>query len=139
MEVKNSDMMRGSLQISTDVIAKISRLAALEIEGVKAVSCGNSPVKGLFAKVNIRKPVEVELSDEVAQITVSIVAQYGYRISVGLRSACQKCEGGSTEYDWNHRGQGQRCGHRCRSCAGGKRRRRRGKVKKRKRPCAAVF
>lgn len=80
MEVKNSDMMRGSLQISTDVIAKISRLAALEIEGVKAVSCGNSPVKGLFAKVNIRKPVEVELSDEVAQITVLIVAQYGYRI-----------------------------------------------------------
>ena len=80
MEVKNSDMMRGSLQISTDVIAKISRLAALEIEGVKAVSCGNSPVKGLFTKVNIRKPVEVELSDEVAQITVYIIAQYGYRI-----------------------------------------------------------
>ncbi len=89
MEVKNSDMMRGSLQISTDVIAKISRLAALEIEGVKAVSCGNSPVKGLFTKVNIRKPVEVELSDEVAQITVHIIAQYGYRIPVVSEALAQ--------------------------------------------------
>ena len=80
MEVKNSDNMGGSLQISTDVIAKIARLAALEIEGVKAVSCGNSPVKGFFAKVNIRKPVEVELTDEVAQITVNVIVRYGYRI-----------------------------------------------------------
>ena len=80
MEVKNSDNIGGSLQISTDVIAKIARLAALEIEGVKSVSCGNSPVKGFFAKVNIHKPVEVELTDEVAQITVNVMMRYGYRI-----------------------------------------------------------
>ena len=80
MEVKNSDNIGGSLQISTDVIAKIARLAALEIEGVKSVSCGNSPVKGFFAKVNIHKPVEVELTDEVAQITVNVIMRYGYRI-----------------------------------------------------------
>ena len=85
MEVKNSDNVGGSLQISTDVIAKIARLAALEIEGVKAVSCGNSPVKGLFAKVNIHKPVEVELADEVAQITVNVTIRYGYR----LPSVCE--------------------------------------------------
>ena len=80
MEVKNSDNIGGSLQISTDVIAKIARLAALEIEGVKSVSCGNSPVKGFFAKVNIHKTVEVELTDEVAQITVNVMMRYGYRI-----------------------------------------------------------
>lgn len=80
MEVKNSDNMGGSLQISTDVIAKIARLAALEIDGIKSVSCGNSPVKGFFTKVNIRKPVEVELTDEVAQITVNVMVRYGYRI-----------------------------------------------------------
>lgn len=80
MEVKNSDNIGGSLQISTDVIAKIARLAALEIDGVKSVSCGNSPVKGFFAKVNIHKPVEVELTDEVAQITVNVMMRYGYRI-----------------------------------------------------------
>ena len=80
MEVKNSDNIGGSLQIFADVIAKIARLAALEIEGVKSVSCGNSPVKGFFAKVNIHKPVEVELTDEVAQITVNVMMRYGYRI-----------------------------------------------------------
>lgn len=89
MDVKNSDVIGGSLQISTDVIAKISRLAALEIEGVKAVSCGNSPVRGMFAKVSIQKPVLVELTDEVAQITVSVVVRYGYRIP-SVSEALQK-------------------------------------------------
>ncbi len=89
MEVKSSDMMGGSLQISTDVIAKISRLAALEIDGVKAVSCGNSPVKGMFAKVSIQKPVTVELTDEVAEITVDVVVRYGYRIP-SVSEALQK-------------------------------------------------
>ena len=89
MDVKNSDVIGGSLQISTDVIAKISRLAALEIEGVKAVSCGNSPVRGMFAKVSIQKPVLVELTDEVAQITVSVVVLYGYRIP-SVSEALQK-------------------------------------------------
>ena len=89
MDVKNSDVIGGSLQISTDVISKISRLAALEIEGVKAVSCGNSPVRGMFAKVSIQKPVLVELTDEVAQITVSVVVRYGYRIP-SVSEALQK-------------------------------------------------
>ena len=35
MDVTNSSTIGGSLQISTDVIAKIAKLATLEIEGVK--------------------------------------------------------------------------------------------------------
>lgn len=80
MEVKKSDMLGGSLQISTDVIAKISRLAALEIEGIKEVSCGNSTVKGAFAKASLQKPVEVVMNDDVAEITVDIIVKYGYKI-----------------------------------------------------------
>lgn len=82
MEVKKSDMLGGSLQISTDVIAKISRLAALEIDGIKEVSCGTSAVKGAFAKVNIQKPVQVVMTDDVAEITVYIVVKYGFKIPV---------------------------------------------------------
>lgn len=90
MDIKNSDMVGGSLQISVEVIAKITRLAAQETEGVRAVSCGNSPVRGIFAKVNLQqKPVDVELMEDVAGITVSILVQYGYRIPV-VSEALQK-------------------------------------------------
>ena len=45
MDVTNSSTIGGSLQISTDVIAKIAKLATLEIEGVKEVSTGTMGVK----------------------------------------------------------------------------------------------
>lgn len=80
MEVKKSDMLGGSLQISTDVLAKISKLAALEIEGVQDIACGLSPVKGAFAKVNMQKPVQIEMTDDVAEITVDVIVKYGYKI-----------------------------------------------------------
>ena len=40
MDLQNMDLQGGSLQISTEVIAKIARCAALEVEGVAEVSCG---------------------------------------------------------------------------------------------------
>lgn len=80
MEVKKSDTLGGSLQISTDVIAKISRLAALEIDGIKDVSCGTSTVRGAFAKASLQKPVDVAMSEDVAEITISIIVKYGHKI-----------------------------------------------------------
>ena len=38
MDMQNMDLMGGSLQISTEVIAKIARCAALEIDGVADVA-----------------------------------------------------------------------------------------------------
>lgn len=80
MDVTNSGNIGGSLQISTDVIAKIAKLATLEVEGVKEVSSGNMGVKGLFNKVNLQRPIEVVLMDDVAEITVSIMVWYGHKI-----------------------------------------------------------
>ena len=80
MEVKRSDLSGGSLQISTDVIAKIASLAAMEIEGIDKVSCGSAPVKGAFAKVSNQKPVEVEITEDVAQITLHMVVKYGTKV-----------------------------------------------------------
>ena len=80
MDVTNSSTIGGSLQISTDVIAKIAKLATLEIEGVKEVSTGPMGVKSLFNKVNLQKPILVQLTDDVAEITVNIMVRYGYKI-----------------------------------------------------------
>ena len=79
MDVTNSSTIGGSLQISTDVIAKIAKLATLEIEGVKEVSTGTMGVKSLFNKVNLQKPILVQLTDDVAEITGDIMVKDGYK------------------------------------------------------------
>lgn len=80
MEVKNSTAQSGNLFISTAVVEKVARLASLEVEGVFEVSTGSSGVKGIFAKTNLPKAVEVTMFDGVAEITVNIVVKYGCKI-----------------------------------------------------------
>ena len=70
MDVRNS--IDGSLQISNEVVAKIAKLAALEIDGVADVSSGSmQSVRGLLSKASLQKPVTVDLSDGVAVVQVS--------------------------------------------------------------------
>ena len=80
MEVMDSGRIGGGLRISADVIAKIARLATLEVEGVKEISTGTMGVQGLFGKVNLQKPVLVQFTEDVAEITVSIIVDYGCKI-----------------------------------------------------------
>lgn len=85
MDVSNTCVVNGSLQISTEVIAKIARMAALEIDGVKEVSPAVSGVKGLLSR---SKNVAVSLSDDVAELTLQIVVFYGTRIP----AVCEKVQ-----------------------------------------------
>ncbi len=70
----------GSLQISTDVIAKIATMATVEIEGAKDIKADIQGVRGLFKNIVSKKAVEVILLDGVAQITINLVAEYGFKI-----------------------------------------------------------
>ena len=76
------DLMGGSLQISTEVIAKIARCAALEVEGVAEVSHGKQgkTVKELLEMASIQPPVTVEMRDGTAEITLELIVRYGTRI-----------------------------------------------------------
>ena len=79
MDVRNS--IDGSLQISNEVVAKIAKLAALEIDGVADVSSGSmQSVRGLLSKASLQKPVTVDLSDGVAVVQVHVIAKYGSKI-----------------------------------------------------------
>ena len=62
MDFQNTNLQGGSLQISTEVIGKIARCAALEIDGVAEVSCGkqNKKLKDLLEASSIQSPVTVE-------------------------------------------------------------------------------
>ena len=72
----------GSLQISTEVIGKIARCAALEIDGVAEVSCGrqNKKLKDLLEASSIQSPVVVEMRDGTANITLNLMMSFGARI-----------------------------------------------------------
>ena len=85
MDMQNMDLMGGSLQISTDVIAKIARCAALEIDGVADVSCGrqqNKKAKELLEIVNIQSPVTVEMREGTADITLNLIVRFGTCVPV---------------------------------------------------------
>ena len=88
MEVSNSNVINGSLQISTDVIGKIAKLAATEIDGVVDVCAGSAGMRSFLGKVNLQKPVSVELLENVAEITVSLTVRYGSQIP----AVCEKVQ-----------------------------------------------
>lgn len=88
MEVSNSNVVNGSLQISTDVIGKIAKLAAIEIDGVVDVCAGSAGMRSFLGKVNLQKPVSVELLENVAEITVSLTVRYGSQIP----AVCEKVQ-----------------------------------------------
>ena len=81
MALQNMDLQGGSLQISTEVIAKIARCAALEVEGVAEVSCGtqNKKLKDLL-EASIQPPVAVEMRDGTAELTLHLIMASGARI-----------------------------------------------------------
>ena len=81
MDLQNMDLQGGSLQISTEVIAKIARCAALEVEGVPEFSCGtqNKKLKDLL-EASIQPPVAVEMRDGTAELTLHLIMASGARI-----------------------------------------------------------
>jgi uncharacterized alkaline shock family protein YloU len=82
MDLQNMDLKGGSLQISTEVIGKIARCAALEIEGVDEVSCGrqNKKVKDLLEIASLQSPVTVTMREGTAEITLNLLVNFGVRI-----------------------------------------------------------
>ena len=87
MDVKNT--VGGSLQISTEVVAKIAKLAAMEIEGVADVSTGSTQsVRGLLGKTSLQKSVVVDMQDGVASINIDVIGVYGSKIM----TVCEKVQ-----------------------------------------------
>lgn len=80
MDGFNSHNTGGSLQISSDVVEKIAKHAALEVEGVRSVMPAATVSQSLFGKLASPKPIYVELKNDVADITVSLQVAYGTKI-----------------------------------------------------------
>ena len=71
----------GNVKISVDVVAKIARIAATEIEGVSAMY--KSVVGGVAQKLgkkNSAQGVKVEITEDLTNIDMYLVVDYGVKI-----------------------------------------------------------
>lgn len=81
IELNNADSRQpaGSLRISKGVIAAIAKTAALEIQGVASLS-EHDIGKGVFSKSFRKKTLRVVLSDDFAEIDISVILEFGASI-----------------------------------------------------------
>ena len=63
----------GNLKISEDVLATIAEQAAKEVKGVAKVIINDSNLSGLLKKATKLNPVEIQLNEDSAVVTVSVL------------------------------------------------------------------
>lgn len=80
MDGFRSHAQGGSLHISTDALEKITRHAALEIEGVKALRPAAFGGNSWRERLMPPRAVLIQTDSDVADISVSIVVAYGTKI-----------------------------------------------------------
>ncbi len=72
----------GSLRISQEVVATIASYALKEIDGVAGLATFSSNIKHLFTQKRVLKSIEVEITDDVAEISLNVNLKNGAKIPV---------------------------------------------------------
>ena len=80
MQSHDQNQAAGNLKISREVIATIARYAALEIEGVDSLASFATNLKGWLIKKQSAKPIDIDLSDDVAVIELHVNIKAGVNI-----------------------------------------------------------
>lgn len=84
----NFEMDKGIIRIADNVVAVIASIAALETDGIAAMSGGIA--EGIAKRVSgkqVQKGVDVQLDNESAVINLRIVVQYGSKIDEVCKAA----------------------------------------------------
>jgi uncharacterized alkaline shock family protein YloU len=68
-----------SLKISKEVIATISRVAALEVPGVAGIPESRKNIGGLFSKGTMG-PIDINIADDFAEIGICLDLEFGAKI-----------------------------------------------------------
>jgi len=76
---KMNNAQVASLKISKDVIAKISRVTAMEIPGVAAIPESHKNIGGLFTSGTL-EPIDISLADDFAEIGICLDLEFGAKI-----------------------------------------------------------
>mgnify|MGYP004654659955 CR=1 FL=1 len=71
----------GNIHISEEVLAVIAAAAALEVEGVGALTANlGTDLAELMGKKNLAKGVHVQVAEEAVTVDISIMVKYGFAI-----------------------------------------------------------
>lgn len=78
MENNNTEVMAGTLKVSSNVIVSIAETAAAEVEGVAVNSVNKlAVVSGVPLSSNLLPPIRVRLNGDAAVIDISIITELG--------------------------------------------------------------
>ena len=81
----------GNVRIASDVLARIAGIAALDVEGVEAVSAGYD--RNAVSKVSrsaLAKGVKVRLQDGKAAVDLALTIGYGHNVPDACREVQEK-------------------------------------------------
>lgn len=71
----------GTIQIAPEVLEVVAGLATVEVEGVAGMSGGLAGgIAEMLGRKNLSKGVKVTITGDRAEVEISIVVHYGYRI-----------------------------------------------------------
>lgn len=71
----------GSIRIADEVVSIIAGLAAIEVEGVAAMSGGwGTGIAEILGRKNLGKGVKVEVGEKEAAIDIFLVVEFGFPI-----------------------------------------------------------
>ena len=100
MQSHDQNQAAGNLKISREVIATIARYAALEIEGVDSLASFATNLKGWLLKKQSAKPIDIDLSDDVAVIELHVnikscvnIPETAEKIQSAVKEAVQNMTG----------------------------------------------
>jgi uncharacterized alkaline shock family protein YloU len=81
MEQNNQKKGIGAIRIADEVVSIIAGLAAMEVEGIAAMSGGLvGGIAEILGKKNLAKGVKVEVGEKEAAVDLYIIVEYGVRI-----------------------------------------------------------
>lgn len=84
---------KGSINISEEVISAIAASAALETEGVAALSAGNN-LSELLGKKNLSKGVRIAVDGETVKVDLWMTVKLGVSVSAVGRKVQEAVAGG---------------------------------------------
>lgn len=70
----------GTLKVSEDVIATITRLAVSEIKGVDALEPPGANFKKVFIKQSENDAIKIRLTGDVVEISLGVTVKFGYNV-----------------------------------------------------------
>lgn len=95
-----TDGIGGSLRISTEAIAKIAKVAALEVDGIDEIVTPSQSIRALLGSPKQQKPIRVEMKEDLAEITIHVKVAYGTKVNLAgekvqenVKSAVQSMTG----------------------------------------------